>query len=351
MDSFTHMVTGAVLAGAVGDEKVRRWGTVAGIAMGIFPDSDMVLGFFNRQSHLLLHRGLTHSLLMAPIFALFFSWILVRVSRRRELRGFYKICLLVLLSHVLLDLLTSYGTMILSPLSDHRFAWDLTFLVDLIFSGIVIIPWLVSLFWRKQARWICRGSLAVLSLYILFLGVQHHRAIELAKNFGQTLKEEVVEVASLPQPLSPFRWANYIETKDKIYQSYVDLLGTEASSGRGGQGETMTDTSFFLGRWVVTRNLYRPPSRVEYTTWQKRDDSPWVEKALASEGARSYFWFARFPIARSVDSNNGTHRVEMSDVRYFVPNTRMPFRYYMEFDDSGRILSEGFAGSRRRNSP
>jgi len=346
MDSITHMVTGAVIAKAVQDEKVGHWGTIAGVAMGIFPDTDFVLGLFSRQSHVEYHRAFTHSLVLLPFYALFFSWIFVRLSRRREFWGFYKICFLVLASHVLLDLFTSYGTMILSPLSNHRFAWDLTFIVDLIFSGIVVIPWLGSLFWKKKSQWICRGSLGLLFLYIILIGVQHHRALDLAKNFARSLNEEVVEVASLPQPLSPFRWANYVETRERVYQGYVDLLGNSTAWAGTGEEGAKEDSSFFLGRWWIMKDLYQPPSKIEYSAWQKSDGSPWVEKALATEGGKFYTWFARFPIAKVADSGNGTHRVELTDVRFLMPRIRMPFMYTIEFDDSGRIVSEGFSGSR-----
>ena len=170
--------------------------------------------------------------------------------------------------------------------------------------------------------------------------------MEVGKRFARDLNEEVVEVASLPQPLSPFRWANYIETKSKVYQGFIDLIRREPSQPDETVG-TKADSSFFLGRWVVMGSLYRSPSKVEYSSWPKRDGSPWVEKALSTDGARFYYWFARFPIARVVDSNNGSHRVELTDVRFFVPRIRMPFSYYMEFDDSGRLVSEGFAGNRR----
>ena len=42
--------------------------------MGAFPDSDFVLGLFNRQFYLEYHRNFTHSLLLAPFYALFFAW-------------------------------------------------------------------------------------------------------------------------------------------------------------------------------------------------------------------------------------------------------------------------------------
>src|SRR3989304_9156139 len=144
MDSLTHTLAGAVIARAIGDKKVGNWGTIAGLVAGIFPDSDFVLGLFNRQFYLQYHRDFTHSVLLSPFYSLFFAWVLVKLSKRADFWTFYKICLSVLVSHVVLDLLTSYGTMIFSPLWNHRFSWDLVFVIDLVFSAIIFFPLLRS---------------------------------------------------------------------------------------------------------------------------------------------------------------------------------------------------------------
>lgn len=338
MDSLTHALTGAVIAKAIGDEKIGNWGTIAGLAMGFFPDSDFVLGLFKRQFYLEYHRDFTHSLLLIPFYALFFSWLFIRISKRRHLWSFYKICLLVLVSHVILDLFTSYGTMIFSPFFENRFAWDLIFIIDLIFSGIIFFPLLVSIFWKRKARWICRGSLIGLTLYILFCWVEHHQAVGLTKNFAKSLNEEITQVASLPQPLSPLRWANYVETKEKVYQGFVNFLGKE-------KPKPISRSSSFFGKLSA---LYDPPGEIRYRSWQKLQDSPWVKKALATDGVKFYYWFARFPVVRSVNSRDGRHRVEFMDVRFLLPGIRTPFVYYVEIDDSGNIQSEGFVRDQKK---
>lgn len=71
MDTMTHVLTGGVIAKAIDDEKIGNWGT--GLAMGFSPDSDFVLGLFNRQFYLEYHRDFTHSLLLIPFYALFFQ--------------------------------------------------------------------------------------------------------------------------------------------------------------------------------------------------------------------------------------------------------------------------------------
>jgi inner membrane protein len=331
MDTLTHVLTGAVIAKAVNDEKIGKWGMVAGLAAGFFPDTDFVLGLFNRQFYLEYHRDFTHSLLLGPFYALFFSWLFVKISKRPHFWNFYAICLLVLVSHVLLDLFTSYGTMIFSPLSGHRYAWDLLFIVDLIFSGIVVLPLVVSLLVKKKAARICQGSLVGLTAYVLFCWIQHNQALGLVRSFAGDTKEEVLKVASLPQPLSPFRWANYVETEQRVYQGFVDLT-------RKKDPGLVSGTSYFK----KLNRLYYPPSRIDYRVWIKIPDSPWVEKALTTEGVRIYYWFARFPVVKSVHSNNGSHRVEFMDVRFLMPGIRMPFIYYVEFSDSGKVKSEGF---------
>jgi len=344
MDTITHTLAGAVIAKAIHDEKIGKWGTIAGLAMGLFPDSDFILGLFNRQFYLEYHRDFTHSLLLIPLYALFFSWLFVKISKRHHFWSYFKICLPVLISHAILDLLTSYGTMILSPFSEHRFSWDLVFIIDLVFSGIVFFPLVVSVFWKDKAQWVCRGSLIGLTLYILFCWVQHHQAIELAEAFGKNLNEEVIQVASLPQPVSPYRWANYVETKDKVYQGFVNLTLKEPPQPLSRRAESRSNFSNLLEK---LRSLYQSPGKIYYQSYQKLQDSPWVEKALATEGVKFYYWFAQFPVVKSVHSQNGRHRVEFMDARFLIPGVRLLFVYYVEFDDSGKIRSEGFLEDRK----
>ncbi len=348
MDSLTHALTGVVIAKAINDKKVGNWGTIAGLTMGVFPDSDFVLGLFNRQFYIEYHRDFTHSLILIPFYALFFSWLFVKVSKRPHFWSFYRICLPVLVSHVVLDLLTSYGTMVLSPFFKTRFSLDLVFIVDLIFSGIIVFPLVASFIWKRRSQWICRGSLVGLALYIFFCGVQHHDAMKSAEAFARNLDENVVQVASLPQPLSPFRWANYVETRSRIYQGFIDLLKKKHTPEGSSFVEPIADGMGFRERLRRLNGLFRSREEVRYLFWQKNQDSPWVERALTTKGTRFYYWFARFPVVYSVNSNHGTHRVEFIDVRFLLPGIRTPFKYYVEFDDSGRIRSEGFAEDGRR---
>jgi len=115
------------------------------------------------------------------------------------------------------------------------------------------------------------------------------------------------------------------------------LKGTPQPVNR--EAESRSNLSSLLEK---LRNLYQPPGKVHYQAYQKLEDSPWVKKALTTERVKFYYWFAQFPVVKSVNSKDGRHRVEFMGVRFLIPSFRLPFVYYVEFDDSGKIQSEGF---------
>ena len=142
-------------------------------------------------------------------------------------------------------------------------------------------------------------------------------------------------------------WANYVETKDKVYQGFFDLRRKERGLTAVEETQPFSDTSF-MGRLKRLGSLYEPPEKIQYRSWQKLNGSPWVERALATDGVKFFYWFARFPVVKFVNSKDGRHRVEFMDVRFFLPIIRMPFVYYVEFDDSGKIQTEGFVDRKER---
>jgi membrane-bound metal-dependent hydrolase YbcI (DUF457 family) len=160
MDTITHGIAGALISKALfnGDDlfasrpmnrqRIVTWSTMIG---AIFPDSDVFRDMLSRNDLLVIswHRSITHSLLCLPIFALLLAALTRWVARSRKweapsfavLTGIYAAGIL---SHILLDLVTSFGTMVWSPLKWSRPAWDLIFIVDLTFTGILLVPQILA---------------------------------------------------------------------------------------------------------------------------------------------------------------------------------------------------------------
>jgi membrane-bound metal-dependent hydrolase YbcI (DUF457 family) len=182
MDTITHGIAGALISKAMfhGDDlfamramnrrRIVTWSTVLG---AIFPDSDTFRDMLSHNDMLVItwHRSITHSLLFLPVFALLLATLTRWIARWRKwdapsfsvLAAIYAVGIL---SHILLDLVTSFGTMIWSPLAWTRPAWDLIFIVDFTFTGILLAPQILA--WvHEQPEKSRRRALVSLAIFIL----------------------------------------------------------------------------------------------------------------------------------------------------------------------------------------
>src|SRR4029077_20351752 len=160
MDTITHGIAGALIGKAVfrGEDmfaaqrmnrgRLITWSLMLG---AIFPDSDVLRDFFSSDKLLIVtwHRSLTHSLVMLPLWALVLAGLTRAFGRWRKWEGpslaaLTGIYAAGILSHILLDLVTTFGTMIWSPLAWSRPAWDLVFIVDFTLTAIFLVPQLLA---------------------------------------------------------------------------------------------------------------------------------------------------------------------------------------------------------------
>jgi membrane-bound metal-dependent hydrolase YbcI (DUF457 family) len=182
MDTSTHGIAGALIGKALfnGDDlfamrpmnrrRIVAWSAMLG---AIFPDADTFRDMLSHNELLVItwHRSITHSLLCLPIFALLLAALTWWIVRWRKwdapsfaaLTGIYAVGIL---SHILMDLITSFGTMAWSPLDWSRPAWDLIFIVDFTFTGILLVPQILA--WvHERSEKSRRRALVSLAIFIL----------------------------------------------------------------------------------------------------------------------------------------------------------------------------------------
>src|SRR5437899_11076453 len=183
MDTITHGIAGALIGKAVfrGQDmfashpmnrgRIITWSLMFG---AIFPDSDVLRDIFSHDRLLVItwHRSITHSLVLLPLWAVLLAGITRAIASSRKwkapsfttLTGIYAIGIL---SHILLDLVTSFGTMIWSPLKWSRPAWDLLFIVDFTFTAILLVPQLLAWVYSEPAKMWSRA----LGTWLVFMPV------------------------------------------------------------------------------------------------------------------------------------------------------------------------------------
>ena len=350
MDTLTHALTGAVLARATasrtpGPNRLSiRARVLAGAAAAAFPDIDFVLGYVSPVVYLENHRGLTHSILLLPLWALVLAWACSRISRDpRGPRPWFGVCALGLASHIAGDLITSFGTMILAPVSDHRFGIGTTFIIDLWFTGILVAGLVGSLIFRGSRLPAAAASLVLVS-YVGLQAIQKEEAERFGARYADAQKLPAATVEAQPRPVSPFNWTVFVRSGERIDFAHVNLLRRQAKP------EPTPDTGF-IARLDAP---YRPLDDARWQTRTRYGETP-QERALARSawGASElafFRWFADLPAYDGTAP--GKSCVWFRDLRFETPGRgTTPFRYGVcrdGPDDRWRLHTVNDAGAAQR---
>jgi inner membrane protein len=326
MDTLTHALSGALVARATAPRRARisiAARVTAGFFACAFPDVDAALSLLSPVTYLTQHRGVTHSIVMAPLWALVLGFVFATVQRGKRVswRDFYGVSLLALVSHIVGDLITSFGTMIYAPISDARVAWNTTFIIDLWFSGIIIAALLASWIWRNS--WApSRIGLVVLAAYVGFQAIQHQRALEFGKRYAERYASNGAEVSARPGPVLPFNWMVIVADGDLYHYAHVNLRRAAPLPSPAPDAGLITRVNagyapLAEARWI-TLNKYGPdPSQREL-----------VQRALAHPQLGFYRWFAEYPALYRINRASPATCVWFQDLRFTIPGREASsFRY------------------------
>jgi membrane-bound metal-dependent hydrolase YbcI (DUF457 family) len=376
MDTVTHGIVGSLIAKGYFSEKYGRVALFAATLGAVFPDSDVIIEAFSHDPLAVVrfHRGITHSWVALPVFAVIFASLTYRIARRLGIETpswgiLTAIYAIAIGSHIALDGMTSFGTRMWDPLSQSRVAWDFLFIIDFVFTAIVLLPQIVA--WvhrepdrrRKRATWAtvlfalatigvwflaravgfpfhawiaglaifiivvllflpfvgnwgvretraswCRTGTYAMLAYIVACGVAHHTALARVEQYATVNHISVERIAAIPLPPSLLDWGGAIRATDGVYSSRFDLRQVDAPS-----------FSF------------------------RADSAPDSFTALAVQlpEVRLYWGFARFPVIRT-SMDDGHHVVDFFDQRFISRREPQPFTYRVVFDDDGEVIEEGW---------
>lgn len=396
MDPITHGIAGALLGKAFfsksatskpqtqyDDERRRacimtRVAILAATAGAMFPDVDVIADMISHDPLAIVryHRGITHSFFGLPFFAAGLAALTRWITRRWKIPSpsFGMLTLIYgvgILSHILLDGTTSFGTRMLTPFSQRRVAWDWIFIIDFVFTSLLLLPqltawiyherekssrravtmwalfsvaavvawkvaqaantpfhvWIVAAasaiaavlffgpavhdwgFSVSRARW-CQAGVVVTLLYVGACGLAHHEAMTRVRKFARRNHVKIDRIGALPVPPSLLDWGDAIRTTDGVYASRYDLRQAQ-------------------------------PAAFQFAPDSSRDR--FMTRALELPGVHLYWNFARFPVIRSL--TRGTEHVVIFEEDRFVgrrKNEPQPFTYSVVFDGAGNVVEEGW---------
>ncbi len=160
MDPLTQGLLGASLAQSASRQRELRVAGVLGLLAAMSPDLDVLIrSSSDPLLFLTFHRQFTHSLLFIPLGSFICALALHPLIGKRvgfSFRRSWLYCALGYASHALLDACTSYGTQLLWPLTDTRFAWNILSVIDPAFTLPIAILLLFAAL--RQSLWFVRAK-------------------------------------------------------------------------------------------------------------------------------------------------------------------------------------------------
>jgi inner membrane protein len=234
VDSVTQFLLGAAVTAAAAPPRHRRIALLLGGALGTLPDLDVFIDFGGAVENFTYHRGFSHSLFVLPWVGLalwgllLWAWRAARPDRWRWLAAFQ----LALVTHVLLDAFTVYGTQLFWPLSTPPVSIGSIFIIDPAYTSPLLVGVAMAAILGAKPRagfWLGVGLL-LSQAYLAWTWVvqQQIRAAVVADMVDEGLPDAKVLVT--PAPFTSLFWRIAVAYPSGDYaEGYWSLLDPKPS--------------------------------------------------------------------------------------------------------------------------
>jgi len=229
MDSVTQIALGAAVGEAVLGKQIGKRALLWGGVLGLFPDLDILIPFGDAVKNFTYHRGFSHSFFVLTALTPVFVWIALKIHPQtvQYRKRWSALVFLALMTHILLDCLTVYGTQIFWPLPTPPVMWSAIFIIDPMYSLPLIGGVLAALFLRRtslKGRTVNTICLVISSLYLAWCaGAKLH----VHQTVTQSLAREATayeRFLTVPAPFNTVLWRVLVMADDGYYEGFYSLL-------------------------------------------------------------------------------------------------------------------------------
>jgi inner membrane protein len=331
MDTITHALFGGLSAKIIsphqtktGDSCRNKDTLIITAVAAAFPDIDYLSFWINPLIFISeWHRSITHSLFMAPIWGIFLTGIILVVVPRLRDSAKLVLCYSIvgIVSHILLDILTVYGTEIFYPFSDRLISLATTFVIDPYLTFIIVITLLISL--NMHSRSVAITGIALVLVYVIFQWQLKQDAIQIATNSGASQTVTNSDIVALPQPLSPLHWRVIVRSKNEYSTALLDISGISEK----------LETEHKGNHWLGVISAYKSPTDLHWEHYSLYgadvDQYPLANEVWWHDDFGLFRQFAVFPILYRVDEMGQGTCVWFTDLRFHISTMLPSFRYGM----------------------
>ena len=306
MDPLTQGALGAALPQSASSSKQVGSAALLGFLAGMAADLDVLIR--SSEDPLLFleyHRQFTHALVFIPIGGALCALVLHALLGRRRGLGFretWLFCTLGYATHALLDACTTYGTMLLWPFSEQRFAWNTISIIDPLFTLPLLLAVVLAV--RLKRPQIARLGLLWAVCYMGLGLVQRDAAEEMGRALAAERGHAPLRLEAKPSFANILVWKVVYETNDRFH---VDAVRASLWP------------RVFPGDSVPKLDIDR--------------DLPWLDRnSQQARDIERFRWFSNGYIARDPIYTN-----RIMDIRYsLLPNDISPLWSIELQPDAGR---------------
>ncbi len=329
MDPVSHAASGAILALSLKHRPQTRYFVPLAALVAASPDIDVIFSPAPID-FLLLHRGITHSIFAIPFLAPLLALLLFTYWRKTTTAcwSYFKTCLFVgilLLLHIWLDIITTYGTMIFLPFSDYRVRLNGVFIIDF----LLLIPMISAVilgFKHKKIAVLCLMWIFIYPSTCVALRIWHeHTAMR------RLAHQDISNIAVLPDAFAPFYWRLIYEDDIAFDPASPQKYNLQSNSV---MGEPRPEYIFpSTPKSVHHQGLdFLGQPRTKTLSYPALEQSIALSLRQSSKRANAYLDFCLMPIEQ-VRKINDYEEYYISDLRF---GTMLPFvQSIMKFRKNG----------------
>lgn len=228
MDTVTQFLLGAGVASITLGPKLGWRAVLLGGAIATLPDLDSFIPFDSPIDTMTYHRGFSHSVIvqtaLSPVIALGAAWFFK--VRQISFLSMLATVWLCLVTHSLLDCLTTYGTQIFWPFQyASPVALPSVFIIDPTYTLLLLCGLIGFIILARRrlgaAHKFARVMMSLSCLYLL-LGISGHYLIKARAEALPALSGMRVHVQ--PTPFNILYWQVLAVDETKIYTGVTSLL-------------------------------------------------------------------------------------------------------------------------------
>ena len=325
MDPVTHLTSGMLASQSfrkfLPDSRLFP---LLCLTAAVLPDIDNFVGAADPAFYLLHHRGITHSLLGGLALAVVLALAFRILSRRVHFLKAALVAYFLILTHIFLDLITSFGTQVFAPFSDRRLTLDACFIIDPIFTLTLIAVAVAA--WRLKPARALIGTLGLVWIFAYpAVCIQIRDAVR--ADCAAALAERGATYDALrvtTDALSPIYWKVIVD-----------------------RGETRT----------LTMVSSLSPGRKFETVSARRADHDLLRALGEQDRLFSVWdWFSVYPVQEETELPSGDRRIRFADLRFMsvsplmrlvLGNDEPPFTLTATVSSTGRLESYVYTAGRR----